>query len=110
MKPENKKWAFTEILGTRENVERTLCELNDAQLIHGTPCSREDKGDKRLVQFYECHEDMTILSPEEQEQYKIIARNCQVYIEYSFMGKVVMDFPSDTGHGFCLKYWEWWMR
>ena len=110
MKMENKKWAFTEILGIREDVENAIHDLNNSNLIHGTPCSCEDKVEKRLVQFYECNENVCMLSPEEQKKYDIIACRNHVYIEYSYLGKVVLDFPLDNNNEFCLKYWEWWMR
>lgn len=110
MKEENKKWAFTEILGIREDVESAIHELSKLKIIHGAPCSCEDKAEKRLVQFYECRSDVCTLSVEEQEKYNTIALNCNVYIEYSYMGKVVADFPLHTDYDFCLKYWEWWMR
>lgn len=106
----DKKWAFTELLGIKVNVEKAIHELKDYKIIHGAPCSCEDKSEKRFVQYYECHNDVRILSQREKELYNEIANRCHVYIEYSYMGEVVFDFPSDTEHNFCLKYWEWWMR
>lgn len=110
MEIEDKKWAFTELLGLREDVEKAIQELKENRLIHGAPCSCEDKEEKRLVQYYECNKDVAMLTVQEQEQYNEIARRCHVYFEFSFMGNVVLDFPSDKGNDFCLKYWEWWMR
>ena len=106
---KDNKWAFIEILGYTDDVNNAIQALKNAKLLHGNLSSNEEKGNKRFVQFYICHKNVSVLTQEEEEQYNDIANLYQVNIEYTFMGSNCLHFPNSEGNDFSIKYWEWWM-
>ena len=109
MNQDDKKWAFTEFLGWKDDVEKTIREMQDANLLHGRLCSLEEKGDKRFIQFYSCNERVDRLTEEEMSRYDEISLRNYVHIEYTFNGRESLAFPLGEKEGFPIKYWEWWM-
>ena len=109
MNLDEKKWAFTEFLGLKGNIENAIHALRDRHILHGSPCNCEDKGEKRFVQYYECNKDVRLLTDEEAEMYNEVAIRFNVLIEYSYLGNNSRDFPFSEEPNFCLMYREWWM-
>lgn len=107
---DDKKWAFTEILGWHNDVEHVINELKEANILHGSLCSREEKGDKSFVQFYACNQHVRELTPQEISVYNEISVRNYVHIEYTYNGRHCLAFPLGEKEGFPVKYWEWWMR
>ena len=109
MNHNDKKWAFTELLGRTDDVRIAMDELHSKGLLHGTLCGKEEKGDKCFVQYYGCNSEVGLLSEYEVEKYNDIAERYHVCIEYTFMGRNCLSFPINGDHNFSVKYWEWWI-
>ena len=109
MNLEENKWAFTEFLGQTDDVKKAILALKDANVLHGSVSSNEEKGDKRFVQCYTCNTNVCPLTEEEAQIYNEIALRFHVSIEYAFMGRDCQYFPDNGNDDFPIKYWEWWV-
>ena len=109
MNKNENAWAFTEILGTTQEVEKALQQLKEEGILHGSLSCEEEKGNKRFVQYYSCNEMVTLLTDEEKNRYERIAVQYRVHIEYTYKGRQCFEFPNNEEKEFSLKYWEWWI-
>ena len=105
---EKKNWAFTEILGWKEDVDHVIQELKNEQILHGSLSSLEEKDGKCFIQYYACNEHVSRLTPREISLYNEIAFRNFVHMEYTYDGKESLTFPLNEQEGFPIKYWEWW--